>query len=279
MKKIVFVILHYQTIKDTEECINSILQNINYGNFEIVIVDNFSTDGSGQVLKDKYNNLSNMHVILNNENLGFAKGNNIGFRFAKYELKAEFIIMINNDTLIKQKDFIDILIGKYKVSKYGVLGPDVISLIDNGHQNPIKKGGLTYNYVCGKIKKFKILYILNKFFMDLLFRRIYSILKKNSDNDFLCNYELEQEDITLHGSCLIFSPKYISKYDGLFDNTFMYWEESILYYIASRDKIKLLYTPNLKIYHKEDSATNTVLKNSRNKNRFFIKILLIHYQD
>lgn len=48
--------------------------------------------------------------------------------------------MINNDTLIKQKDFIDILIGKYKVSKYGVLGPDVISLIDNGHQNPIKKG-------------------------------------------------------------------------------------------------------------------------------------------
>lgn len=67
MKKIVFVILHYQTIKDTEECINSILQNINYGNFEIVIVDNFSTDGSGQVLKDKYNNLSNMHVILNNE--------------------------------------------------------------------------------------------------------------------------------------------------------------------------------------------------------------------
>lgn len=70
--------------------------------------------------------------------------------------------MINNDTLIKQKDFIDILIGKYKVSKYGVLGPDVISLIDNGHQNPIKKGGLTYNYVCGKIKKFKIyIYLIN----------------------------------------------------------------------------------------------------------------------
>ena len=48
-----------------------------------------------------------IHFIESGENLGFAKGNNIGFHYAKYELHSDIIILANNDLIFEQVDFMD----------------------------------------------------------------------------------------------------------------------------------------------------------------------------
>ena len=89
-----FVILHYNTIEDTILCVDSIKENVN-SNYNIVIVDNCSPNGSGKLVKEKYCNDVDIHVILSERNEGFARGNNIGFIFAKERLHSKFIILMN----------------------------------------------------------------------------------------------------------------------------------------------------------------------------------------
>ena len=68
-----------------------------------MIVDNGSSNNSGKLIDSKYKDMSNIHVILLKDNLGFAKGNNIGFQYAKKELNCDFICMLNNDTILSHK--------------------------------------------------------------------------------------------------------------------------------------------------------------------------------
>jgi GT2 family glycosyltransferase len=86
--------------------------------------------------------------------------------------------------------------------------------------------------------------------------------------------DVEQEGEMLHGSALIFSHLFIERYDGLNSDTFMYGEESILDFIAKRDKLRCIYCPALKILHKDDSSTNYVYKRNRLKRRFYLKNLI-----
>ena len=119
--KIVFLILHYITLEDTKKCVSSILERYpNNENIEIVIVDNNSNNNSGKELVKLYNDNNRIHIILLDKNLGFARGNNEGFKYAKEKLKADFIIMINNDTYLIQNDFCKIIEEEYKkvIQKY-----------------------------------------------------------------------------------------------------------------------------------------------------------------
>ena len=111
MYKIAFVILHFKTIEDTCRCVESIYQ-VNYENKGIVIVDNGSCDGSREEIQKRYEN-STCHILISKKNRGFTKGNNIGFRYAKKILKADFIVLLNNDTYLEQPEFANILVEKY----------------------------------------------------------------------------------------------------------------------------------------------------------------------
>ena len=89
-----FVILHYYTIEDTVNCVQSIKEIETYGNnVKIVIVDNASPNRTGKLIQEKYIDDPQIHVILSSENLGFANGNNLGFEYAKKQLKSDFIIL------------------------------------------------------------------------------------------------------------------------------------------------------------------------------------------
>ena len=95
---IYFVVLHYQNIDDTINCLNSIkkMKKIDDINIKIVLIDNKSPNNSGKVLKKMYENDPIIHTILLDENLGFSKANNIGYKYAK-ENKPDMIIVNNND--------------------------------------------------------------------------------------------------------------------------------------------------------------------------------------
>lgn len=106
-----------------------------------------------------------------------------------------------------------------------------------------------------------------------LYKFLKSLLKSNEKQQ--TNYhDNEQINVQLHGACLIFSPLYVSKFDGLYDKTFLYMEEDILFYTMQKENYKTLYSPDIKIIHKEDGSTDFVYKENSKKRRFIYKNLI-----
>jgi len=87
------IILNYNGKEFLEPCLKSVL-NSDYPNFEVVLVDNGSTDGSLHFVKDKFGKDPHLRVIANSENLGFVMGNTIGIQHSKGDL----LVILNNDT-------------------------------------------------------------------------------------------------------------------------------------------------------------------------------------
>lgn len=87
------IILNWNGKHHLNECLSSALQQT-YTDFEVVLVDNGSTDGSQELVKRNY---PNVNLICLDRNYGFCKGNNIGIKAAK----GNFIILLNNDTMVE----------------------------------------------------------------------------------------------------------------------------------------------------------------------------------
>ncbi len=116
--KVFIIILNYNGKDVVSRCLSSVFK-INYPNFEVVFVDNNSTDGS---LEAARRNFSKANFIKNEENLGFGAGNNIGFRFA-LERRADFVLALNYDTEV-DADFLTKLIAvASQDEKIGILSP------------------------------------------------------------------------------------------------------------------------------------------------------------
>ncbi len=277
MFKFSFIILHYLTLDETIECIESIIKMVEYENYEIVVVDNGSENNTGKILHDKYIEVKNVTVILNSENLGYARGNNIGYTYARHNLKSDFVIVINNDTIIRQKDFVYKLIEKYQEYPYHILGPDIISEKTGEHQNPRKETLTDIETIRSFNRHYRFFLFLNYFNLDLIIARIKKkfipVSKLPTSIDPKLNIEnKEMKQVKLHGSTLVFSPLYLERYENAFHpETFMYCEESILYFIAQRDQLKTIYSPKIKIYHIEDASTKYFLRKDYMKRRFYYK--------
>lgn len=271
---ICFVILHYLTDKDTIECVESIESLDGADNAKIVIVDNFSNNGSIERVSTAIDKFSNCKILYSDKNLGFAKGNNIGYSYVKKTFGNSFIVVLNNDTVIKQKDFITRIVDTYNKNSYAVLGPDIISLIDGGHQNPLGKIP-SKKAVKKDINKYRFLLLLSRL-------GVYNLLQKHfGANRAGKKVRLEKPQSkeiigsALHGSCLIFSPDFVSVMDEAFcPDTFLYKEEFILSKRCEKKNLKMFFNSEIEIFHKEDSSTNQVVNTEKKKREFVFKNLI-----
>jgi len=89
------VILNWENYEDTAECLDS-LRSTEYPNFRTVVVDNGSTDGSGKRLAEEYDWCE---FVFNDENLGFAAGNNPGIDYMLSD-SVDYILLLNDDTIV-----------------------------------------------------------------------------------------------------------------------------------------------------------------------------------
>ena len=258
---IVFLILHFIALEDTEECVESIMKNIDFSNYKIVIVDNGSPNNSFVKLRIKYADNNRIDILHSEKNLGFARGNNLGFKYAKEKYSPEFLIMVNNDTILFQKDFYKVTSEKYKKYKFAVLGPDIITK-DGIHQNPWIRDGLSFKQLKLFRIKQELRILLSYIHLD---RMIYRMIHKNDPRSK--RKEGDLIDVPLHGAALVFSKKYINLHDGLDDRTFLYFEEEILRSHCKKEKLLMMYTSELQIYHKEDIATKMTAKTPGEKDR------------
>ena len=260
MKKITFIILHYQNMEDTMGCVKSIRECIEYDEKAIVIVDNASSNGSGERLENLYKKTENIYVLKNKQNEGYAKGNNLGYQFAKRELKSDFIIILNNDTEIRQSRFCNLLIEKYNDTGYHVLGPDIVDLNGN-HQNPhrmelvgeqkLKKVIRNRTLIICFMKVLRFLHLTNGV-------KLLEILEQSGGNKEQKNelYKTEHRNIVLQGSCIVFSPAYVKENEEAFyPKTFLYFEEDILAHKCQKKGYETLYTPSVSILHKCEAST------------------------
>ena len=89
------IVLSYNGVNDTLACLESLQQHAE-GAFEILVVDNASTDGAPEAIRAHYPQIPLISLA---ENLGWAGGNNVGIKRAIDE-GAEFICLLNNDTIV-----------------------------------------------------------------------------------------------------------------------------------------------------------------------------------
>lgn len=271
-----FCILHYLNLEDTINCVNSIIENIDYKLYYIVIVDNNSPNKSGLKLKNKYQNSKNIKVILNKDNLGFSKGNNVGYKYLKYNLNCNYICLLNNDTMIKSKDFFKLVKDEYNYSKCAIIGPKII--LKNDIIEKVCLNLITKKELKKQLFRLRKNLFLNYLFLEDIFNKIKELFKNiiKYKSKSLRNKDIKRcENVIIHGCFIIMTPSYVNNFDGLLEYTFLYKEEEFLYLQITRQNLKSVYNPNIVIYHELNSATKTLTKKLYLKRRFIYKYNII----
>ena len=136
------IILCYNSLQDTTKpCLESILRHTEAGVYEVILVDNASTDGTVDYLCDFDARYAHVTLCLNATNKGFAGGNNEGLRVAN----GEYIILLNNDTLV-MPGWLDQLLRLLRENcEIGLVGP--VSNSVGNEQRVLLEGLNETNYV------------------------------------------------------------------------------------------------------------------------------------
>lgn len=268
---IAIIILHYQTYDDTVECVNSILNLIDTQSFHIVIVDNCSSNGSGKRLANEYIENNHISVIINDKNLGFSKGFNIGINYVRNKFDPNYIVLSNSDIVLLTKNLVTLLKKINKTEYYSLIGPMIITHDGRCDVNPIRNSIRTKQEAQHVILKDKINYLLAVFHLTWIYnllRKIRGTDNKIKDPDIYLN---DQQDYQLHGAFWIFTRAYFRVFEGLDEGPFLYGEESLLFLHLKMNNLHTLYTPEIMVYHKEDSSTNSTFPKSTEKIKFASK--------
>ncbi len=112
------VVLNWNGSQVIEKCLTSV-QGQTYHPLEIILVDNASTDGSVKLIKNHYPNIK---LIVNERNLGFGGGNNVGIRASQ----GRYIMILNNDTRLDPKCIEELKRGIEKDERLGACASKIL---------------------------------------------------------------------------------------------------------------------------------------------------------
>jgi len=115
---VIVVVVNWNGLADTLECLGS-LARLDYPNYDTVVVDNGSTDGSVPAIRERFELVM---VVENSENLGYAGGNNIGLEHAMRR-GADYALLLNNDTLVAPDCLCRLVAAAQADPEVGMAGP------------------------------------------------------------------------------------------------------------------------------------------------------------
>lgn len=247
-KKVFIILLNYKGVEDTLQCVKS-LEEIDYTNYEIVIVDNASPDNSFEVLKE---NLGSKHMVMSSgRNGGFAFGNNVGIEYA-LKNGAEYILLLNNDTIV-EKDFLKPLVSSLEADSFIGISTGLILNYFNKEKVWFAGGELNWKKFYG-----------------------YHLYENNNIEDI--KDKNKSRVITFATGCLmLIRAKVLTEVGLLPEEYFMYYED-VDYCAKVQEKgYKIFYNPSSIIYHKISASTGegespfAVAWNTRNRIKFMKK--------
>jgi len=227
MMDVSFIIVNYNTKILLRQCINSIYQHTKDIDFEIIVVDNASSDDSTEMIKCEF---PKVILIQSKENLGFGKANNLG---AKHAL-GNFLFLLNSDTILLENS-LKILTEYYeKMSDPGIA---VVGcrLLDINRKPQISFGNFPSFYQ-----------ELFEFGPSKLFRTFYN--ERLSPGVAGRGSKVKEVDY-ISGADMFFKKAIFDKVGGFDEDFFMYFEETELCFRLKRLGYKIIWNPNTSIIH------------------------------
>lgn len=216
--KVGIVIINFNGEEDTTACLLS-LRGIDYPDYEIVLVDNASRDASADRIKTGFPEIT---LIKNSDNLGFAEGNNVGIRYS-LENGADYVLLLNNDTVVDKKFLTEIVSAAQAHPEAGVLGPKIYLY---GEEGRIWYAGGYLNKITGKT------------FHRGLHKKDVGQFEQMTDVDFVS------------GCAMLIRRAVIEKIGVLDPDYFFSYEDVDFSLRAERAGFKLIYVPGSHVSHK-----------------------------
>jgi len=222
--KLSIVIVSYNTLQLLRQCMDSILLNPPSWTFEIIVVDNASSDGSADYLSER----PGIKCILNTSNEGFGKANNRGIDASQ----GEFILFLNSDTLVTA-GALDKLVGFMdKNPAAGIIGPKLV----NADGKLIQ---MSWDFRPTIFSE-----VLRKFLSPESIRRRRFLLRVIA--------WLQRKDRAVpvvNGSCMMFRKVVFEKTGPFDEKMFLYFEEPDLCIRANRAGWQVYFCPSVEIIH------------------------------
>ena len=237
--KVCIIILNWNGKELLKDCLSSLFRLTNYPNYNTVVVDNGSTDGSIEFVKK---NFQQVNILALDKNYGVTKGINEGIRHALKKYNPQYILLLSNDTEIIQKDWLTRMVEVAESDdKIGIVGCKL--LYPNGR---IQHAGVN---------------------LSKLIHRGY--------NELSDKYNEIEEINAVTGACFLIKKIVLYIIGGL-DEVYLFVGEDVDYCIrAKKFGFKIFYVGNVKLIHKE----GTTIKKSNNDYYYFfvIKGIMIVY--
>ena len=245
--KIAIVILNYLNYEDTIECIQCSL-NQKYTNYDVIVVENGSSNESYEILKNSYINYSQVTIIRSYVNLGFAKGNNLGIQYAREKLKADYVFVCNSDITFNEDLFETII--KADDNRAGAISPSIYDL-SGEHQTPTLITNHIYIKILLTIKN--IILIWMNYILKLK-RRKMSYQKPSISNEII------KYKYMLQGCAYFLTPRFFKYYKQLYPKTFLYWEEINLLVYLDKVDLTAIIVETSPVIHKDKRSTRRLIK-------------------
>ena len=244
------IIVNYNTCQLTKNCIDSIFEHTQGISFEIILVDNASTDGS----KDVFEHDSRITYIYNNQNLGFGRANNLGNKYAT----GKYLFLLNSDTVLTGNSIIELYRFLEEHEGYASCGANLVNAEGEN---------------CSCHGNFPSL--LNDFSavgFNLFYRKYYR-------NKVVIVQKINEGDITnvdyVCGADIFIRKSVFDELGGFDSDYFMYYEETDLYYRMRKAGHRSCILSHISIIHLEGAST---VKMSRRKFEMIFRSRTLFYK-
>ncbi|MCA0933773.1 glycosyltransferase family 2 protein [Lutimonas saemankumensis] len=218
------IIVNFNARYFLKNCIESLLESDIKNQVEIIVVDNNSTDGSCDMLREEFQGVS---WIENKENIGFSKANNLGVKIAK----GKYVLILNPDTILKSNTISEFYSFAEKQEDFGAGGPQFID--GSGKYLPESKRNFPTLKVAGtKLLGYSKLYYSNHIERD----------------------EIAEIDI-LTGAFMFIKKSVYDEVGGFDEDFFMYGDDIDLSYRILKSGYRNFYLGNTRVLHFKGEST------------------------
>ncbi|OOC44211.1 glycosyltransferase family 2 protein [Thermosipho sp. 1074] len=225
------VILNYYQSNLVERLLKN-LEKQNYKNIKIIIVDN-SVEVSERSKLEKLKSMYGFDLIFNEENIGYAKGNNVGLDLA-YRIGAKYALVLNPDVEISEQFFVNKFVQFMENHKeYAMIGPKVFDSSGNLVRIYFHDENSFWRLLTGNI-------------FDILFFK----LKKKKFIDRSSGFI---DVFRIYGCCMFLNLEVFKKIGFFDEQTFLYEEENIIAEKLKKSGYKIAYLFNVSVVHKHNS--------------------------
>jgi len=224
---VTIIVLTWNKLKFTKYCLYYLYKYTEYPSWDLIVIDNGSTDNTPQFLKGFQKTHENCQIILNSRNLGFAKGNNQGIKKAK----GQYIVFLNNDVFVTANWLTELLNCIHSSPNIGIVGTKLLY----PHNRKIQHAGIVFS----------------------LRGKPFHIFRNQKSTNIRVNIQKSYNAVT--AACMLVKRSLIEELGG-FDERFRIgnYEDVDLCLRARLKGYKILYCPKSEMLHNEYGSSRQI---------------------